>query len=233
MRLCRAVINALLPPGSAWSPEADGGFDQLLDGMAANAEVLRERLAGLAVLRDPFLTPILADLEREYGIIPDDTVPETIRRQRLNATITARNGDGSADYLQDRLQAAGFDLYVHVNNPAVDPGTFILFAGSAIMGNADAEFNGENIQFGSKRGELIVNGPVYYEQALVRYAIPTDPTQWPLVFFVGGPATRDDTGALIDIADGAVPVYRRAELVRLIVRYKPMHTFAGLVARYT
>ena len=43
------------------------GPDILLDGMGDNAELSREFLAALANLRNPALTPVLPDLEKEFG----------------------------------------------------------------------------------------------------------------------------------------------------------------------
>lgn len=232
MQLSRSVIDALMPRGSAWTLEDDEGFDQLLNGIALNASHIRESLAGLARTRNPLLTSILHDLEREYGTIPDDSMDEQVRRQRLAAVQSARQGNGSADYLQSQLQQSGFDVQVHVNNPPIDPSLFILFAGASITGNEDALFGREGAMFAAKRGELLVNGPVYDNQELVRYAIP--PSQyWPLVFFIGGNSSRDDTGALTDITDATVPISRKGEFIRLIVKYKPMHAWAGLLIRYT
>lgn len=233
MLLSRAVLNAVLPPGSLWQPEDDEGLDRLLEGIATGDEAVREVLADLAHVRDPYRTRVLSDLEREYGIVPDASVTDTVRRQRLAAVQSARQGNGGMDYIQDRLRQAGFDVQVHTNDPAVDPAGFLLFAGTTIMGDSGAMFGRTGVQFGGERGELIANGPVYLDQDEVRYTLPTDPAQWPLVFFIGGDATRTGTGQLIDIADARVPSYRKAELIRLIVKLKPMSTWAGLLATYT
>lgn len=230
MQLCRQVLDALLPPGSLWVPADDGGLDNLLKGIADNHERAREFLSQLAYLRSPLLTPILADLEKEFGILPDATLDEATRRARLEVVKTAAKNDGSLDFLQDSLLAAGFDVLVHANNPPVDPGFFLFYAPSAICGNSSAVCGGSST--GSARGELLVNGELSYEQAPVRYAIPTDPGYWPLFFFVGGAATRNGSGELTEIADALVPVSRRLELARLILKFKPLHSWAGLSIRY-
>jgi hypothetical protein len=221
MQLCRAVIAALMPPGALWVPETDADLDRLLDGIAENHETARSWLDGLARLRSPYHTPRLADLEREYGILPDPTVAEAIRRARLQVAKTARNGD-----LQTILQRAGFDVQVHRNDPAVDPGFFLSYAPNAIFGDPSAMLGASSM--GSQRGELVVNGP----DDTGKYTIPTDAGYWPMFFFVGGAVTRNGSGEITDIADAVVPAARRGELVRLIVRHKPMWAWAGLIARY-
>lgn len=260
LNISRQVIEALLPPGSLWVPEDGDDLDRLIDGIAENHEQTRLLLASLARLRNPRLTPVLSDLEKEYGIVPDDSVSEDIRRARLLATKNARAGNGTDIFMQDRLREAGFDVYVHVNNPPVDPNLF-LFPSATSFGGENAFFGNENAFFGGSNGQLIVNGPTYthplevgsifggqfaifgnenalftggaiFEQVLIEYEIPSDPGYWPLFFFVGGAATRDGDGKLVSIELAEIPVTRQDELVRLIVKYKPIHSWCGLVAKY-
>lgn len=66
------------------------------------------------------------------------------------------------------------------------------------------------------------------------YPLPTDPGYWGLVFFVGGDATRDAiTGELQTIDFVEIPLERRSEFKRLILKYKPIHSWAGLMVRFT
>lgn len=223
MSLSRAVIDALLPPGSLWVPEDGGGLDALLDGMAGNMEEVRVALSQLAYLRDPQRTPILSDLEREYGIMPDNTQSDAIRRQRLSVAKSAVRSDGSLGFMENALQAAGFDVQVHANQPAIDPGLFLRYVPSSIIGNVDAVLG--NAFLGAKGGGLLVNGSG-------QYYVPVDSWYWPLVFFVGGDVTRDGSGAITAIAEADVLASRREELKRLILKLKPMHSWAGLMIRY-
>lgn len=62
------------------------------------------------------------------------------------------------------------------------------------------------------------------------YDVPAEAGYWPLIFFVGGEATRDPvTGELTSIDIAPVAIERRDEFKRLILRYKPMASWAGLV----
>lgn len=257
----RQVLETLLPPGSLWVPEDGAGFDQLLEGLAESDETVREFLADLARFRSPELTPILDDLEREYGVIPDDTLTEAVRRARLLAVKTSVSGDGTADFVQSQLRAAGFDVYVHVNNPPVNPGLFLFDAPATICGNATAICGNSAAYCGGTRGNLVVNGKTYnhiyytgimaggllascgnaqaicrdeasFAQRPIIYELPTDPGYWPLVFFVGGPAVRNASGELTEIATASVPIGRKDELIRSIVKYKPVHSWGGLIVQY-
>lgn len=232
MSLLRGVIDALLPPGSLWVPQEDEGLDLLFNGIGDNAEAVRLFLATLADIRNPLLTPILPDLEAEFGILPDDAIDEATRRQRLLAVMTARSSNGSLDFMQGKLNDAGFPVTVYANSPAADPSLFTGYAPGNIMGNEDALFGKTGAIFGGRRGMLLVNGKIFYDQSEVDYLSPTDPRYWPLVFFIGGDATRDEDGVLTLIDTVSLPNNRRNEFISLIIKYKPMFTWCGLVANF-
>jgi hypothetical protein len=185
--ITRAILDALLPPGSIWTPEDNADFDKLLEGIADNHEEIRIFLSQLSTLRDPDDTLILDDLEREYGSIKDKNLSESLRRQRLNAIAFARNGGGTSDFLQQVLRDAGFDVFVYNNDPAVDPALFlnetfqmVAGGGNAYAGYQDA-FGTLQAFAGRSGGELVVNGdllassgPLYLSVANTMYAGQTD-----------------------------------------------------------
>jgi hypothetical protein len=71
---------------------------------------------------------------------------------------------------------------------------------------------------------------VYTEKV---YEIPINPTSWPFVFFVSGPVTRDPgTGEITDIMYADVDVIRKAQFEEIILRYKPVHSWAMLFINY-
>jgi len=234
MSLFRGVIDALLPPGSLWVPDSGYDLDLLLDGISDNIDTVRVFLHELARVRSPLLTPILADLEREYGIVPNDKLSESVRRQRLLAVKTDGNSDGTTDWLQNKLRAAGFDVYVHINNPAVDPATLLNYGNDPVFASDEegAQFGESGEYFVAKGGVLLVNGPIYYNQELITYQSPSASQYWPLIFFIGGPATRDTDGSLLDFEWVKIDILRKTEFIRLIIKYKPMFTWVGVKADY-
>lgn len=224
----RKVIDALLPPGSLWVPEDDRDLDKLLDGVSASGEAYRIDMADLANLRDAQKTPLLDDLETEYGLV-SGALSETDRRDRLSAAITSGGGDGTAEFLESQLRKAGFDIYVHVNDPPVDPSLFLFAGGGAITGNENA-ICGRTDAYTSNSGDFlaIVNGDILDSS----YDIPTDPGYWPSIFFVGGLATRDGSGAITGIAHAEVDIARKDELFATVVKHKPVWTWGGPVIDY-
>lgn len=270
MTLSRAVIDALLPQGPAWTPDADSDYDKFLDGIADNSEAVRASLDALRHLRNPWKTPILKDLEREFAVIPSAAASESERRQRLASTMFRRTTLPTYSMLEEQIAAAGFPgIYVHANSPAVDPSLFIgrnfnMTAGDLLPGGNDAQCGEPEAYCAQVGGELLVNGDIFRQQPNYTclcdlansfdgsgqcgeagascgeydgvtmfpmvYEVPTDPGYWPMLFFVGGPATRDPvTGALTSIDIATVAIERKDEFRRLILRYKPMCSWAALI----
>lgn len=259
--LMRAVIDSIWPEGSIWRPTPGGDFDKLLDGSAENWETIRVFLDTLRSVRDPNFTTFLADLENEFGVFNNSSLTETQRREQLIPLVFNRSSSGSIDAMQNALDDAGFSVLVHENSPAVDPAKFLLqnFQMVAAGGNA---FAGRPDAFaGNLGGILLVNGDLFKTQKAftsgaatarafagtgfsageftdlirtpVTYAIPTDPNTWPLVFFVGGVAIRDGTtGELLEIAQASVPAEQEQEFKRIVLRTKPIHSWAALILSF-
>ena len=78
-------------------------------------------------------------------------------------------------------------------------------------------------------------GAGYFERMSlipIRYEVPVS-GYWSLLFFVGGPATRNISGEITSIDLAVVPTERRTELIENIVKYKPMFSWAGLIVNFT
>lgn len=232
----RRLIDALLPDGALWAPEEGRELDDLLDGIAQCIEPVREDLLDLAYVRDPLRTPMLPDLEREFGMLPTSAMSEESRRSRLAGVKSSRSGDGSIGHLQAALIAAGFSVKVYANSPAVDPALFVYYAPSTVCGNTAARVGAASV--GGQRGGILVNSGEDSVAAFGvipppgQYAVPTDPGYWPLFFFVGGEVTYDGDWRIASIEDAPVPAERRAELITLILRCKPLHSWAAMRVQY-
>jgi hypothetical protein len=222
----KAVFEALLPPGSLWKPAPGAGFDQFLTALGENANQIYERLYDLGNLRNPRRTPILSDLEKEYGILPDTRLTDETRIQKLAAVKYAKPGTASDTDLQTILRNAGFDVYVRRNHPPIDPDDYLSAEYLLEAGEVDAFAGEPNAIAGLGGGELVVNGPIvdtsveYSSQAngaetfagepeavagyftdvtytLVTYEVPASSDTWPYIFFVTG-TPSDEWGWLDD-----------------------------------
>jgi hypothetical protein len=155
----REALNALMPDGAAWRPAFGGDYDRLLNGVARNKQDVFDDLSALANIRDPYNCPIelLPDLEREYGISPNNALTEKERRRSLAAIRYKSLGLATAQKLQRALDMAGFGyggygLIVTPNSsPATDPypiveANFVMtaheFPSIFCAGNTDVAFAG-------------------------------------------------------------------------------------------
>lgn len=261
--LMKSVLFALLPPGGLWNVAPGEDLDLYFDAISDILETQRERIDALAFIRSPDFTAFLDDLERDYGILPTDNLTIAERRTRLKAAKTDKNSDGSSDFLQQKLRDGGFtDIFVHINNPPVDPAIFIFQVFKAFCGFGTSLCGHEDAIMAAIGGELVVNGEVFnfvrnffvqfgqttsvcgHQDAIMGghntqkvvvediFMIPANPGYWGMFFFVGGAATRNPAGELTAIEIYLMPVVRREELRRLILKHKPLGTWCGLVADF-
>lgn len=260
---CNLLLKKALPKGAAWIPIPQGEYDLTLEAMSDIICLIANRLQESRYTRNAQLTNILTDLEREYGVLANKLLSEQERRDFLEGKINKSPGAGTADDLQDALDAAGFDLQVHKNDPAVDPAIFLLQNFQMVAGGDNAYAGRPDAYAGLLGGELLVNtfifdqfnayemqagGSVAYagrDEAVagyfnslsripIEYTIPTSSDNWPFVFFVGGDATRDPvTNELTNIEQGMVQSTREEELKRIIMSIKPLFTWCGLIITYT
>lgn len=258
----KKAIVSLLPKGFAWDVAYNSDLDKELNGVAANLESVREYLETLAFIRTPSKTPVFDDLEKEYGITKDAQLSDETRIMQLESVVYPTINNGSDDNLEKKLRDAGFDVNVYQNDPAINPAIFLEASFRMVAGGPKAFAGNEEAICGTTEGELLVNGDIYemnpqyiaqaggatafagnqdmvagrFDDILkekIRYKTPENPEHWPFVFFVGGAATRDPgDNHIIDIENVIIPTERRDEFIRIILKYKPIDTWATLVVIY-
>lgn len=113
----RRQLQALLPPGAAWSRDPDGRLAALLGAWAAEFARLDARAARLAREAVPTTTlELLADWEAAAGL-PDPCVPppqtQSARRDALVARLRTRGGQRAGYY---EAVAAGLGYAVTVTD---------------------------------------------------------------------------------------------------------------------
>lgn len=251
--LMKSFIDSVWPRGAPWRAKLGGFYEGLLLGLADSLESVRVSLSVLEFLRNPEKTILLDELELDYGVLKRDTLTEAERRQSLRAKIDSSKGDGSGDDLEPALHAAGFtNLFVHVNDPPIDPGQFSVIYGMT-AGNNFAVAGNKKAVASKFTAKVLVNGS---EELFGGFSLPTDPATWPLIFFVGGAATRAPAseslifcggqeaicgspdavcgasetvqGPITDIVIETVPANRKEELDEIILRIKPTHSWCVL-----
>jgi hypothetical protein len=185
----------------------------------------------------PETTRELDEWERQFGLAGTGT--EEDRRAQLAAAWSASGGQ-SPRYLQDVIQAAGFNLWIHewripIGPPWLprDPRDYTspptigeAQCASSVTLVAQAQCSGF---VGSQDvcSDFLVNEPRYLvNQDLTRRApppIPADPATW--VFFIYW-------GAAVFPNHAEVPAGRRAELERLLLKLCPDHQWLVMLVDY-
>lgn len=105
------VFKHLLPNARAWRITVEKQLRQFFQGLTGIGEDTKTFLDGVYQDLDPQKTRELDAWEKQFALMATG-LTEQERRDRLDAQWKALGGQ-SPRYIQDTLQAAGFDVYVH------------------------------------------------------------------------------------------------------------------------
>lgn len=106
------VFRHLLPTARAWRLTPDKTLRKFFDGLAQGVPSdAKENFDNIYQDLDPVYTRALSLWEDQFALF-DTGLDDAGRRSRLSATWKAQGGQDPR-YIQDTLQAAGFDVYVH------------------------------------------------------------------------------------------------------------------------
>ena len=106
------LYQHLLPDGRAWRTTVNKRLRQFFQGLTVIPEDVKQSADSVWGDLIPESTDGLDEWERQFGL-PSLTQGDAARRSRLAATWRALTGGQSPRYIQDTLQGAGFDVYVH------------------------------------------------------------------------------------------------------------------------
>jgi len=249
MTLFFRVLQHLLPDGRAWAPLDRGPLgrqlEHLLKGLMTGGPE-RARGALDAVWPEQFgaTTTQLEEWEQELGIFPRSS--EADRRadiaDELRVEDAALEGGQSPGYLQEKLRARGFDVYVHEwwsSGPpyvARDPRDYAIMPprGSvqcAAFGPTQpqcAGFIAPGVPVPGQHqcNDLMTTKPNYLVNKTGRNPppIPDDPARWPYFLYVGGETFPDPA---------FVTGSRRDEFERLILKWRPTHLWIVMLINFT
>jgi hypothetical protein len=106
------LYQHLLPDGRAWRTTINKRLRQFFEGLTVIPDEVKQSADSVWLDLLPDTTDKLSDWERQFGL-PGNVIDEAARRQRLAATWRSLVGGQSPRYIQDTLQASGFDVFVH------------------------------------------------------------------------------------------------------------------------
>ena len=105
------MFKHLLPNARAWRITVDKKLRQFFQGLSGVGSDVKTFLDGVWLDIFPETTRELSAWEQQFGL-RDTGITEQQRRDRLAATWKALGGQDPR-YIQDTLQANGFDVYIH------------------------------------------------------------------------------------------------------------------------
>lgn len=177
----------------------------------------------------PSKTRQLDDYETQFGLLSAST--EAARRENL-ATAWASTGGQSSRYLQDRVQEAGFNVFIHEwfepGGPPYVPRDPRLHTNQPLLGTVQCgEALAQCGEESATANSFLANEVGYIvNQTLSNVApppVPDDEALWPF-FLYWGDSTFPDRAS--------VPPERRAEFERLILKLCPTQNWLVTLVDY-
>lgn len=245
----KLLTRQLYPTGRAFNIPVDSNIEKLHSGLGeSEAEAYNDAFAILdSILADNanFTTDDATDWETRLGLITNplvslaDRKAAILRKYNHPGDIPARQ---SWDYLQQSLQDAGFDVYVHENIPektilevlALNP--LLPQHGNGQMGDFQHGSLGSyyssllcELQHGDVQMGDAQHGQTFFKQTLANNIEAAKDIYFDIglnqrsIFFVGG-------ATLGEFAD--VDVNRRDEFRQLILKIKPAQSIGILLINY-
>tara|TARA_R110002051_G_scaffold162219_4_gene233742 strand:+ start:5571 stop:6233 length:663 start_codon:yes stop_codon:yes gene_type:complete len=214
----RRFVKLMMPKGRAFSYPTDGIFDRLNKAVALSSERAVNDFNNINnhILPDnDNFTVFDADLwEKRLGLVTNQSTSLSdrklaiIRKYRHPGGIIARQ---SADYIQNELQSAGFNVFVHENIPELPfVGTDVIRLGQVRLGQ-------------TRLGKRLFKNKVanYIDESLDEFF--DEGTNFKQSFSIGGAVLGTDTDVLL---------VRKNEFRKLILSLKPCQTIAQLRINY-
>lgn len=208
-----SLMRRLLPQAVAWRLALGSMIRRLFDGISVSHEDAHAFIDSAYDELIPEETNSLAEWERQFGLPPSGSI------DAVRAAWQA-NGGQSARYIQDVLQAAGFNVYVHEcwSAPSTprDPRDYtrVPTIGTTQCGEALAQCDEPAAQC----NRWLANDPGYIVYSRLTLDpppnIPSDPARWPFFLYIGG--ATFGTSASIHSSN-------RAAFEDLLLRLRPTH----------
>lgn len=224
----RKLIAQLFPTGRAFRITRNSVKEKIVNGITLSDDRFIQDADGILdhILpdNDNFTEEDATIWELRLGINTNPDTPLEDRKaaiiQKLNhpGNIIARQGAG---YIQDQLQLAGFNVFVHENIPEQDPN---LVFGDSVNGIAVHATDVEHMETGMEHGQ-----PALWPD-VVANNIDWEVDQYfdigensKCVFFI----CEETLGTFVD-----VPEIRKEEFRQLILQLKPAQSIAYLGINY-
>lgn len=221
-----SLVNQLYPTGRAWYGPENGVFDKLHE--AFNLSFSRLIRDGLLAIdknipdNDSFSEEDATLWEYRLGLITNQSVDLQLRRLAIKRKLGHPNNIKARQhplFIQSQLQAAGFDVFVHQNEPPYQTPLEVLNIELTEVQHGGITQHGNSTQHGGDNFDVIANSI----EPIENYAIGGAEYLW-ATFFIG---------AEIFGNFATVPLNRLREFKELVIKLKPAHTVAFTFINYT
>jgi len=189
----------------------------------------------------PQTTRELDEWEKQFGL-PDSLTDEQERRDRLAGAWVAQGGQ-SPRYIQDTLQNAGFDVFVHEwwELPIVAPPgpqiarnpLYLLGAGVPYQTMQDgAPTAQDGGAFAQDGGQIARDGYALVNKPAPTPPIPLDPTKFPYFLYIAGENFVDNPSGIPTVDFATVPATRENEFETLLLKICPAQQWIGVLVDF-
>lgn len=223
------ILTHLLPRARAWRVTIDKQLKRFMTSFGSMETDAKAFFDAVYLDLLPATTRQLTAWEEQFNL-PQLGLSDADRRIRLAGTWAAVGGQ-SPRYIQDTLQAAGFDVYVHEwwvpgSSTARNPLSYLqqTFPGTAAgvqCGEVTAECGeiwAESGNQSSPPGYPLVN-----KVPDIPRVVPNDSALWPYFIYFGG----EVFGTLAQVDS-----IRRDEFETLCLKISPAHLWLGMMVEY-
>lgn len=232
MNLFLRVIQHLLPRGTpTWVLAPGKKITEFFDGLSSLGDEVKDYADKIWFDLFPPTTRQLPLWFEQFSISAAG-LTEAEQRNSLTGRWRAV-GDQSPRYVQDVLQAAGFNVYVHEwwqegTDPPVPKSPLFYLSSVQVFGwlytcgNPEITSGGIDVTCGARigvsdRGYVLKNG---IDETIV---IPPDPIYWPYFGYIGAETFPDRA---------QIPAERQSEFEFLCRKICPRHLWLGMMIEY-
>lgn len=243
MTLFFRIFKHLLPDSRAWRITTEKRLREYFEGLSGLGTDVKTFLDLVWLDLFPATTRELDAWDKQFGL-PDTGLTDQQRRDRLDATWKALGGQ-SPRYIQDTLQANGFNVFVHewwvpgseaaVNVKACatarNPLTFLPgeplgypLVNKVFLTTPNLiTLCGEAVAQCGEPSALCGNY-IDFTDTLLVYDVPVDTQKWPYFLYIGD-------AVFGDLAN--VDIERRDEFEALCLKICPTQQWLGILVTYS
>lgn len=229
------IVAARFPKGWAWSLDPLGQLSQVL--IAREESILSpiiDRAGDCGTVRNPFFCQDVNALADEFGAEPFTTGDIERFRSYLSTIVYTPNRTGSDTDIQNVLLESGYiGATVITNHHLQDFRPLVQTTPACWCGNPQSVCGNDTAFAGLNGYRVLANGDITDEFGnRPGYDLGDDPEYWGYVFIVCGGVTLDGNGLITGITTLEVSKDFEQQFKRLILRTKPIHSWAILFTEY-